>query len=219
MLQPVTIHTKGNNPRKWLKHTKQLFGLTSGQDKALKAMAINESDGNIKLLAEKINKVYQSVTCGLAPLDKSKLLQPIEHTPSQYILSLGTVEKRIMKVKVFKAVGPDMIPNWVLLDLCSLISGPVCAVFNSSIREGYTPNLWKSADIVSLIKPTQTLKDISKDLRTIALTANLMKILESIIGEWLWDVIKPHIFMLTNMVPYNDPPLVMHLLTCFTIGT
>ncbi len=85
-----------------------------------------------------------------------------------------------------------MIPNWVLCNLCSLISGPVCAIFTSSIREGYTPNLWKSADIVSLIK-TQTLKDISKDLRPIALTANLMKILESIIGEWLWDVEKPHI--------------------------
>ncbi len=97
-----------------------------------------------------------------------------------------------MNVNVNNAVGPDMIPNWVLCDLCSLISGPVCAIFTSSIREGYTPNLWKSADIVSLIK-TQTLKDISKDLRPIALTANLMKILESIIGEWLWDVEKPHI--------------------------
>ncbi len=51
-----------------------------------------------------------------------------------------------------------------------------------------TPNLWTSVDIVSLIT-TQTLKDISNDLRPIALTANLMKIRESIIGEWLWDVV------------------------------
>ncbi len=180
---------------------KTVIGQTSGQDEALKAMAINEYDENIKLLAEQINKVYQSVTCELAPLDKSKLPQPTEHTPSQYILSLGTVEKRpdIVKVNVFMAFGPDMTPNWVLRALCSLISGQVCAIFDISIREGYTPNLWKSLDIVSLIK-TQTLKDISKYLRPIPLTANLMKILESIIGEWLWDVIKPHIFMLTNMV-------------------
>ncbi len=132
------------------------------------------------------------MTCGLSPLDKSKLPQPTEHTPSQYMISLGTVEKRLMKVNVFKAVGPDMMPNTVLRDLCSLISGPVCAIFNSSIREGYTPNMWKSADIMSHIK-TQTLRDISKDLRPIALTANLMKILVSIIGEWLWNVVKPHI--------------------------
>ncbi len=33
----------------------------------------------------------------------------------------------------------------------------------------------------------------SKDLRPIALTDNLIKILESIIGEWLWDLVKPHI--------------------------
>ncbi len=143
---------KGNNPRKGWKHTKQLLGQTSGQDEALKAMAINEYDGNIKLLAEKINKVYLSVTCGLAPLDKSKLSQPTEHSPIQYIISLGTVEKRLMKVKVFKAVDPDMISNWVLHDLCSLISGLVYVIFNSSVREGYTPNLWKSVDIVSLSK-------------------------------------------------------------------
>ncbi len=40
---------------------------------------------------------------------------------------------------------------------------------------------------------TQTLQDISKDLRPIALTANMMKMLESIIGEWLWGVVIPHI--------------------------
>ncbi len=113
----------GNNPRKWWKHTIHLLGQTSGQHEALKTMAINEYDGNIKLVAETINKVYQSVTCGLEPLDKSKLPQPTEHTPSQYIISLGTVEKRLMKVTIYKAVGPDMIPNWVLRDLCSLISG------------------------------------------------------------------------------------------------
>ncbi len=99
---------KLNNPRKWWKQTKQLLGQTSGQDEALKVIAINEYDGNIKLQAEKINKVYQSVTCGLAPLDRSKLPQLKEHTPSQYIISLGTVEKKLMKVNVFKAVGPDM---------------------------------------------------------------------------------------------------------------
>ncbi len=121
---------KGNNARKCWKHTKQLLGQTGGQDEALKVMAINEYDENIKLLAEKLNKVYLPVTCGLASLDKLKLPQPTEHTLSQYIISLDTVEKRLMKVHVFKAVGPDMIPNLVLRDLCSLISGPVCAILS-----------------------------------------------------------------------------------------
>ncbi len=31
---------KRNNPRKWWKHTKQLLGQTSGQNEALKDMAI-----------------------------------------------------------------------------------------------------------------------------------------------------------------------------------
>ncbi len=36
-------------------------------------MTINEYDWNIKLLVENINKVYQSVICVLAPLDRSKV--------------------------------------------------------------------------------------------------------------------------------------------------
>ncbi len=96
-----------------------------------------------------------------------------------------------MKVNIYKAVWSRYDPKLGLRDLCSLISNPVCAIFNSSIREGYIPNMWKSGDIVLLIK-TQALKDISKDLRPIALTANMMKILESIIGELLLDVVKPY---------------------------
>ncbi len=57
-----------------------------------------------------------------------------------------------MKINTNKSVGPDAIPNWVLLDLFGIISAPVCAIFNSSIREGFIPILWKSTDVVSLIK-------------------------------------------------------------------
>ncbi len=97
-----------------------------------------------------------------------------------------------MKINTNKSVCPDAIPNWVLHDLFGIISAPVCVIFNSSIREGFIPTLWKSTDVVSLIKTPQ-LKDITKALRPIALIANLMKILESIAGDWLWAIVKPHI--------------------------
>ncbi len=41
-----------------------------------------------------------------------------------------------MKTNTNKSVGPDAIPNWVLQDLFGIISARVCAIFNSSIREG-----------------------------------------------------------------------------------
>ncbi len=61
--------------------------------------------------------------------------------------------------------------------------------------------------MVSWIK-TPKLKDITKDLQPIALTANFLKILESIVGDWLWAIVKPHIKM-TNMLQSGEVLLVM----------
>ncbi len=97
-----------------------------------------------------------------------------------------------MKINTNKLVGPDTFPNWVLHDLFGIKSAPICAIFNSSIREGFILTIWKSTDVVSLIK-TPHLKDITKELRPIDFTANIMKISESIVGDWLWAIVKPHI--------------------------
>ncbi len=42
-----------------------------------------------------------------------------------------------------KAFAPDFIPNW--LSAFSL-APPICAIWNSSFRDSYVPELWKSAD-------------------------------------------------------------------------
>lgn len=183
---------KESDPRKWWKQTKSILGQNVEGDEPLQALAIARHDGDAKKLADEINSFYQSVTKDLPPLDSSKLPSIPDHVPDQYIISLEKVEQKLCGINIRKAVGPDKIPNWILRDLCSLISKPVCAIFNSSIREGYTPDLWRGADVVSLVK-NSPLRDITKDLRPISLTANLMKILESIVGEWLWDILRPHI--------------------------
>ena len=82
-----------------------------------------------------------------------------------------------MAVKMKKASGPDQIPNWVLHDLAGVIAGPVCAIFNSSIRESYVPLLWQSADVCPIPK-TAPLQNIKKDLPPISLTPILAKNLE-----------------------------------------
>ncbi len=69
-----------------------------------------------------------------------------------------------MKVKVSKAVGPDRIPNWLLRDLAHIIAGPINAVHNSSIREGYVPDMLRRANIGPLPKTT-TVPDIKNDTR------------------------------------------------------
>jgi len=38
-------------------------------------------------------------------------------------------------VKVHKVPGPDGLPNWLLCDFSSYFAGPVCAIYNASVRE------------------------------------------------------------------------------------
>ncbi len=142
-VRSTMANLKTSNPRKWWKHTKQLQGQSGNKDELLKALAISKYDSDTKKLAERINATYQSVTNDLQPLDISKLPLCSNHIPSEYIISVNTVEKKLMKINTNKSVSPDAIPNWVLHDLFGIISAPVCAIFNSSIKEGFIPTLWK----------------------------------------------------------------------------
>jgi len=88
--------------------------------------------------------------------------------------------RRLSKINVRKAPGPDGIPNWVLRDFCPYLSGPVCAIFNASIREGFVPIQWKEANIISVLKVSLP-QSIKFELRPISLTSTLGKVLHLLV--------------------------------------
>ena len=89
-----------------------------------------------------------------------------------------------MKIKPNKAQGPDNIQAWMLRDLAPFIAQPVTAIFNSSIRDGYIPPIWKSAHISPLPKKSPP-KKIESDIRPISLTPLLAKELERFVAKWI----------------------------------
>ena len=103
---------------------------------------------------------------------------------SMYHISVLDVEKRLAKVKPNKAPGPDGITSWMLRDLSAQLAGPVAALFNSSIRDGYVPQPWKSAYITALPKKSPP-QAIQTDLRPVSLTSLLAKELERFVAQWL----------------------------------
>ncbi len=119
-----------------------------------------------------------------------------EVIPDKYIISQATVEKQLGAINIKKAPGPDGISNWVLKDFSTILSGPVCSIYNSSIHEGKLPQVWKEATTIPIpkIKPP---KVIESDLRPISLTASLSKELETHVVKWLWEIVKP------SMDPYQ----------------
>ena len=62
------------------------------------------------------------------------------------------------------------------------------------MKNGNVPKLWKSADVLPLCNVAHP-KSIENDLRPIALTAVVSKILESFVFSWLAEIV----------MPYTDP--------------
>ena len=61
---------------------------------------------------------------------------------------------------------------------------PLCSIFNFSLRQGFVPTLWKSANVTPIPKSTPAL-DVHSDFRSISLTPILSKVLESFPYHWL----------------------------------
>jgi hypothetical protein len=73
-----------------------------------------------------------------------------------------------------------------------IISNLVFPIYNSPIREGYVPKLWKSADVLPLGKITQP-QCVDSDLRPISLTPVLSKVLEGFVFNWIAPLVMPYI--------------------------
>ena len=107
--------------------------------------------------------------------------------PDADTINVDEVAISLSRIKTHKATGPDEIPNWILHDYAAILAPPVCAIFNSSLREGTVPVLWKCANVrpVPKIRPPAL---IEKDLRPISLTPVLSKCLEKFMCTWIMDI-------------------------------
>ena len=80
-------------------------------------------------------------------------------------------------MKIGKAIGPDCIPNRVLKEFAQELAPVVKDIYNASLIEGYFPDALK-ASLLNSIPKISPLQQIESDLRPIALTCTLAKVLE-----------------------------------------
>ena len=123
----------------------------------------------------------------LLPIDK--FLPPGADTtvPDAYIINVNEVAISLSRIKTHKATGQDELPNWILHDYTTILAPLICAIFNSSLREGTMPALSKCADIrpVPKIQPPAL---IDKDLHPVSLMPVLSKCLEKFMFSWIMDI-------------------------------
>lgn len=172
-----------SNPAQWWKATRNFLGLapTNAPGREFNALINNEYGGDTSAFVQDVNKFLQSVSSHLVPISTAPAPAPVGDIPDRYIIGLEEVEEKLMNVKLKKAPGPDGLPNWVLRDLSKILAGPICAIFNSSIRQSYIPLLWKSANVTPLAKVTPP-QSVDSDIRPISLLPVVGKLLESSMG-------------------------------------
>ena len=85
---------------------------------------------------------FHGVAADLSPLEDSITPPPPppDVVPYELTISQAVVERKLSQINVHKAPGPDGLPNWLLRDFSTHLVGPVCAIYNASVREGFVPS-------------------------------------------------------------------------------
>ena len=97
--------------------------------------------------------------------------------PPDLLVTMREAQASLSSLKTGKAIGPDMIPNRVLKEFAPELALVITDIYNRSPVEGYVPSLLKSA-IVNPLPKVSPPKEIKSDLRPIALTCTIAKVME-----------------------------------------
>ena len=135
---------------------------------------------------------FVSVSAHLPPFDSSVIHGIQQGLPAQYIIDPIHIEYCLTQININKSPGLDGLPNWLLRDLAPLLSQPLAAIFNASLRQGYLPPIWKSAEVVPVPKVHAPIS-IHDHLRPISLLPTVAKVFESIVGNWFLSFIEPYL--------------------------
>ena len=150
-------------------------------------MVNSVSGGSTERFRNTVNEFLHSVNAYFTPLQDGNYTPGPHHIPDQYI-SVEQVEQRLARLDPRKGAGPDGIPTWLLRDFTPLLAAPVCAIFNSSIRESALPVMWRHATVVPIPK-TNPPRIVEKDLHPVSLTLVLAKELEFFVCNWMLQLV------------------------------
>ena len=128
-------------------------------------------------------------------------------------ISSEDVHKKLKKLKVNSAPGPDKLPPKILCSLADQIAPRLCIIFNKSLDEGKAPVDWKLANVTPVFKKGS--KSSPGNYRPISLTCVICKIMESLLCDAITahlttnDLLKPsqhgfrrHRSCLTNLLEF-----------------
>ena len=134
-----------------------------------------DSKSKAEILLEQFSSVFTKRTTGDMPIVTLQVDESLEHLK----IEQKGVTKLLMNINPSKAQGPDKIPNSVLKECASELSGAVTYLFQKSLDSGALPDDWISANIAPIYKKGD--RHLAENYRPVSLTCVLSKLLEHII--------------------------------------
>ena len=178
------------NPKKWWKDIKSLTGQDTPGKQEWYHQFLSDVITSPAELATQINDFFTSITQEIEPLIPAQT--PPNAIPPDLLVSLEEVSYDLRKLSIHKAVGPDGISNKLLKQFAPELAPLIQDIYNQSLREGFVPDTLKQS-IISPVPKVCPPQNIKSDLRPIALTSCLAKVLEGFTNRRLLNQVSDSI--------------------------
>ena len=170
------------NPRDWWRHVKAISGINKERNNLqfFNNVTFNNTHVDINAFPECFNNFMSSLIADVRPLDSRvlpSLRNSLDSVPDTFIVDEFSVFNVLNRLKVDKSAYDKYVDNRVLKKFSEILAGPVCALINSSIREGYVPTQWKMARVTPIPKVFPPVS-LSSDFRPISITSSISKVAE-----------------------------------------
>jgi len=150
---------------------------------------LQKPDGSITTsdaeTSEELNNFFKSTFT----LEEPSLIPAISSRTSETLSDINVSEELIFQKLISlngnKAPGPDALHPHFLKSCAASLSRPLFLLTKQSLDSGTLPDLWKKANVTPIFKKGSRFHP--SNYRPISLTSQVVKLIESIIRECLWD--------------------------------
>ena len=175
---------KTTNPGKWYGMMKRLGGLdqmTRGrlEIESLKGLTDREC-------AEAIAQSFAAVSQEYSQLDRTKLPSFLPAGRPEQVTVFEVLAK-IKKLGKTKSTLPIDIPDKLRIECALDLSEPLADIFNSCLRAGRFPLMWRREWCTPVPKPKDGNLKTCDDVRKVASTSDYSKIFEMFLREWVTE--------------------------------
>ena len=134
--------------------------------------------------ADLLNKYFASVYTQEKLENQPSLESKYDGPPlSKPVITADTASKKLLKLNVNKAKGPDGLHPRVLRETAASITQPLCAIFQKSIDSSCLPTSWKTGNITPIHKKGR--RTAVGNYRPVSLTSVVGKLMESLVRDHL----------------------------------